>query len=261
MLLMASMSPERHNQGDYISPSDSFRPSQALQYRNVSEKQIQQDINVILATQYNYLPPTAEEMQECRNGSKRFTETGGWCLTDDQIRKRKEKIPKKIGLANYLADFLDGKTAADVGAGLGFYKEIITKRGKARYVVAFDGAINVFTVSHGLVQYRNFARHQNIGTYDWVYSLEVAEHIAPEYEAVYLQNLARAALEGIVITWAIPGQKGDGHVNCREPEYVVTKFLELGFYQDEKELRTMAVAAGEYAKNIHVFRRASKRDK
>jgi tryptophanyl-tRNA synthetase len=44
--------------------------------------------------------------------------------------------------------------------------------------------------------------------YDWIISLEVALHIPEKYEAVYLDNILRHAKEGIILSWAVPGQGG-----------------------------------------------------
>jgi 2-polyprenyl-3-methyl-5-hydroxy-6-metoxy-1,4-benzoquinol methylase len=49
--------------------------------------------------------------------------------------------------------------------------------------------------------------------YDWIISLEVAEHIPEIYEAVYLDNIFRHAKEGIILSWAVPGQGGLSHIN------------------------------------------------
>ncbi len=64
--------------------------------------------------------------------------------------------------------------------------------------------------------------------YDWVISLEVAEHIPAQFEAVYMDNIARHAREGVVLSWARPGQGGYSHVNNRPFEYVVKLFDDMG---------------------------------
>jgi len=156
-------------------------------------------------------------------------------------------------LARYLADFFEDQSVADIGAGLGIFKEIIVAKGKARYVVAFDGAINVHDVSNGLVQFRDFAKPQQIGVYDWVFSIEVGEHIPHDFEDVFIDNLVRAAHKGIVLTWAHIGQEGDGHVNCQNREYIEKKFKERGFEIDEIELEKMKPSARVYAENLYVF--------
>ena len=42
--------------------------------------------------------------------------------------------------------------------------------------------------------------------YDWVMSLEVAEHIPQDYEAIFIDNIVRHAREGVVLSWAVPGR-------------------------------------------------------
>jgi len=221
-------------------------------FQNQSSYITGRDIDVILATQFNYIPPSQEEIQACK--TKRYTKTGGWCLTPDQIIARR-KFPKRT-LAHYLGKFFEDQTVADIGAGLGIFKEIIIAEGKARYVVAFDGAINVHEVSNGLVQFRDFAKPQNIGVYDWVYSIEVAEHVPKEFEDVFIENLVRAADKGIVMSWAHIGQAGDGHVNNQNRDYVLRKFADKGFYNNEAELEKMKPSAEDYGVNLYVFQKS-----
>jgi tryptophanyl-tRNA synthetase len=59
-----------------------------------------------------------------------------------------------------------------------------------------------------------------IRQYDWIISLEVAEHIPEKYEAVYLDNIFRHAKEGIILSWAVPGKGGLSHINNKPIEYV-----------------------------------------
>jgi hypothetical protein len=49
-------------------------------------------------------------------------------------------------------------------------------------------------------------------------NLQVLEHIPSQHEAVALSNLARAANEGMVLSWAVPGQAGHYHVNLQSSE-------------------------------------------
>ena len=64
-----------------------------------------------------------------------------------------------------------------------------------------DPCDEVHQVSNGLVQFRDFGKPQRIGVYDWVYSIEVGEHIPKEYEETYIQNLVRAAKKGKALTF------------------------------------------------------------
>jgi len=68
--------------------------------------------------------------------------------------------------------------------------------------------------------------------YHWVLSTEVLEHIKADFETVVLDNIDRAASYGVVLSWAIPGQKGLHHVNNRPPEYVKSVMRKRGFQLD-----------------------------
>jgi len=60
--------------------------------------------------------------------------------------------------------------------------------------------------SEGRVSYLDLTLPQyGLPLYDWVISLEVAEHIPAESEAVFLDNIVRHAREGVVLSWAVPG--------------------------------------------------------
>lgn len=72
-------------------------------------------------------------------------------------------------------------------------------------------------------------------TFDLVTSIEVAEHIEPEYADIYADTLARhLRIDGglLVLTAAPPGQIGDGHVNCQPPIYWKDKMEARGLKYD-----------------------------
>ena len=66
-------------------------------------------------------------------------------------------------------------------------------------------------------------------------SLEVAEHIEPEFAQNYVKNLCFFS-NHILISAAPPGQKGHHHVNCQPKEYWEDLFKQEGFKRSpEKE--------------------------
>jgi len=94
--------------------------------------------------------------------------------------------------------------------------------------------------------------------YDWIVSIEVAEHIPAKFEHIYLDNIARHAREGVLISWAVPGQVGWQHVNCRPFSYVRDRMRELGFDHDEKtSIKIKRNAPITLKKNLNVFVRNS----
>jgi len=68
---------------------------------------------------------------------------------------------------------------------------------------------------------------------DWslCMSLEVAEHIEPEYVDTYLDNLCIHS-DNVLISCAPPKQGGLGHVNCQTIEYWDDLFKDRGYKQN-----------------------------
>jgi len=64
--------------------------------------------------------------------------------------------------------------------------------------------------------------------YGLALSFEVAEHIEPEYTAEYLNTLCLLS-DRILITAALPGQKGKFHVNCQSIDYWIQCFKNKGY--------------------------------
>jgi hypothetical protein len=62
-----------------------------------------------------------------------------------------------------------------------------------------------------------------------VLCLEVGEHIPLEYEQIFIDNVCRHCDSRMVLSWAIPGQGGIGHVNCRDNDYIIAQIARRGF--------------------------------
>eukprot|EP00914_Ancora_sagittata_P019551 GHVO01039022.1.p2 GENE.GHVO01039022.1~~GHVO01039022.1.p2 ORF type:complete len:148 (+),score=23.37 GHVO01039022.1:378-821(+) len=129
---------------------------------------------------------------------------------------------------------------------------------------AYDGSPYPMDVSVGpRIDFLDLSVPQfGIPLYDWVLCTEVAEHIPDKYESVFLSNIVRHAKEGIILSWAKVGQKGNGHVNCQPPEYVLGKLTEAGFMYDEKASNTLREAStfSWFKSNLMVFHRVQKID-
>lgn len=147
------------------------------------------------------------------------------------------------GLANALAKFfrVTGGTVADFGCGLGKYVDYFNKRGI--HCSGFDGNPLTERITKGLCKTLDLSVPVVLKRFDWIVSLEVGEHIPRKRESVFLRNLYKNSRKGIVLSWAIPGQGGDGHVNERPNEYIKNVFKELNFKNDikvEEDLRQQA---------------------
>ena len=147
---------------------------------------------------------------------------------------------------------------ASFGDGPGHYKQLILETGKLRSYDAFDGAPFSEKTSDGRVKFLDLTLPQyGLPVYDWIISLEVAEHIPQQYESIYIDNIIRHAKEGVVLSWAVPGQPGQSHVNNRPHEYAKNLMENSGFKLDPADSKKLKEAA-QYAwikSNIYVYRR------
>jgi hypothetical protein len=63
-------------------------------------------------------------------------------------------------------------------------------------------------------------------------SLEVGEHIPVEFEQVFIDNICKNTKNTVIFSWAVEGQPGDGHVNCRNNDYIISEMAKRGFVFD-----------------------------
>lgn len=124
------------------------------------------------------------------------------------------------------------KTIIDIGCGNGAYTERFNKNGFE--CVGFDGSPLTPELTNNLCKIMDFSEPVDIGEFDLVFCLEVGEHIPSQYEQAFIDNICRAAKNDIVLSWAVEGQGGDGHVNCKNNDYVINQMLTRGF-KIEKE--------------------------
>lgn len=133
-------------------------------------------------------------------------------------------------LADALADFFADCTVGDFGCGDGSYVRRLRERGI--HCDGFDGNQSTPTLSPGCGALDLSEPQILPHSYDWILCLEVGEHIPADRESVFLDNLRRHNSAGIVLSWAIPGQGGDGHVNCRTNEYICREMAHCGYAMD-----------------------------
>lgn len=122
------------------------------------------------------------------------------------------------------------KTAIDIGCGNGGYTKNFIKHGID--AKGYDGNPVTPEVSGGLCGVCDFSQKADFGKFDLVLSLEVGEHIPAQHEQVFLDNLARHADKYIVLSWAVEGQGGVGHFNCRNNDYIIAELKKRGFVYD-----------------------------
>lgn len=183
---------------------------------------------------------------------------GGWCQAAGKKDGGDHATDKP--LIKYLKTFFKGKHVGSFGDGPGEYKRLLDETHSLSSYTAYDGSPYAAENSDNRVSHLDFTIPAfGLPAFDWVLSLEVAEHIPKDYESMFLDNIVRHAKEGIVISWAVPGQGGLSHVNNQPLDYVIKTLDTLGFTHDaaaSKEIQ--AVCSLSWLKaNVNVYRRKS----
>jgi hypothetical protein len=92
-----------------------------------------------------------------------------------------------------------------------------------------------------------------------VICLEVMEHIPHEYQANVLTNIQHLCNNNLIMSWAVRGQPGHGHINCLDNHEVVAELENLGFKhieQPSNEARSVISTHANWFKNtILIFKK------
>ena len=100
-------------------------------------------------------------------------------------------------------------------------------------VTGYDGNPKTPELTGNLASVLDLAIPHTFETpYDWIMSIEVGEHLPPQYEDIYIENLHNNNTKGIVMSWALEGQGGLGHFNEHSNEYIKNKMIGLGYTND-----------------------------
>lgn len=155
-----------------------------------------------------------------------ITETGIW--SDDE----KVYHVNSQDLLNSLKSILNpSEPVMDFGCGTGYYLTELSKSGFST-LIGFEGTsvpeqpgvtFNVFDLSKPI----------DIELIPGqVISFEVGEHIPKEFEETFINNLIKYCNSKLIISWALLGQVGLGHVNCQPLEYIINQIEKRGFTYD-----------------------------
>jgi hypothetical protein len=137
-------------------------------------------------------------------------------------------------LAQALPSLLqEGIPVIDLGCGMGYYVSELAKKGYTAYGVEGTPGIQAIGL-HTPIYHADLSEPLNLELPDGhVLSFEVAEHLAIEDEATFLDNMLLHARARVVLSWAMPDAcapgRGHGHLNCRSNLYVVRSLFLRGF--------------------------------
>jgi cyclopropane fatty-acyl-phospholipid synthase-like methyltransferase len=144
----------------------------------------------------------------------------------------------------------------DFGCGMGKY--VKTFQENNINAIGYDGNPNTPELTNNLCKVLDLSVPKKFDeAYDWVMSLEVGEHLPPQFEDIFIENLHNNNKYGIVLSWAVKGQGGHGHFNEQNNDYIKSKICKLGYINDiksENKLRADSTLIW-FKKTIMVFRK------
>lgn len=170
------------------------------------------------------------------------------------------------GLAQWLCANLSAQQPVyDFGCGTGRYLKALEDNGFTE-VMGYEGTpgIENIAVTDAVEQHDITGMHtidKSLIDPGQVLCIEVLEHIRPEDESNVLDTLTNFCKSTLVLSWAIEGQNGHGHINCRNADYVVPTVEARGFKIDF--VRTMQARAAAacmptlsfFNQSLYVFNR------
>lgn len=167
---------------------------------------------------------------------KSLTDTGGF----------KGKVADACYFDGYLCDALltffqekNVSSLVDIGCGEGQYVSFFNENGIDS--IGYEGNPDIedlvtsspYKFAQGKCHFKDFALSCDFGEiFQWGICIEVGEHIPKEYEDNFFKNIDSCITDGLIISWAIPGQGGHGHVNCQTNQYIKDKFKSMGYEND-----------------------------
>lgn len=186
-----------------------------------------------------------------------INDLGFWETTDGTGHIHDRSLANAI--TQYLLD-IDTITVVDFGCGIGDYARAFKSAGLK--VDAYDGNPNTETISQGIGKVLDLSKSFYLKKkFDAVVCLEVGEHIPAEFETLFLDNICKHVRKTLIISWAVEGQGGSGHVNCKNNDYIIAQIQERGLkYNTEASLtlRKSATNASWFSYTLLVFDKLNK---
>jgi hypothetical protein len=152
-----------------------------------------------------------------------INERGIW-LSEQETKTHEYDAPLARAIIKFFPYI---KTAVDIGCGNGKYVMNFMVNGIP--CEGYDGSPLTHELTFGLCEVTDFSEPVDIGKFDLVLSLEVGEHIPAAYEQIFINNLCNASDKFLLLSWAIEGQHGIGHVNCHANSYIIKELKTRGF--------------------------------
>jgi SAM-dependent methyltransferase len=183
-----------------------------------------------------------------------ISQTGFWNFEGQRFEEEHVYDPRlSDALVVYAKQTTSTKTY-DFGCGPGKYVQNFRQNGIETF--GYDG--NPVTSKIPWCSVQDLTADFQLDPVDFLLCLEVCEHVPKQYEDALLKTIDRHISPGgvLVLSWAVVGQGGLGHVNCQNNDYVISKFQSMGYTYNNGEsqnLRNNVSGAYWFKNTILVF--------
>ncbi len=151
--------------------------------------------------------------------------------TDFFVEERENSLKSAKVIVPLVLSIVNARSVVDVGCGVGAFLHEFRNLGIGE-IMGIDGTIpgqDLLLIPEAQMLNRDLSKPLKLDKkFDLVVSLEVAEHLDPEFADVFISNLTEAG-DVILFSAAIPGQGGTHHMNEQWPSYWAEKFERHGF--------------------------------
>ncbi|MBX7066859.1 MAG: hypothetical protein K1X28_06490 [Parachlamydiales bacterium] len=190
---------------------------------------------------FDYFPKAAALTCSAMKSPPKQGVTGAWQGADIDVTWSQFFDPRLAQEMGTLLQEKEVQSAWDFGCGSDAYSKALLKQ-KIR-ASGLDGNPQTPKLSGGTAEVQDLSVGFDREKRDCVISLEVGDKIPAEFAGQFLANVSNHALKTIVISWAVPGQKGSCHLNPKENDYVVQQLDGLGWELDVDASRRLRDAS------------------
>ena len=184
-----------------------------------------------------------------------ISETGFWTLEGQTFEDSHAYDAPLADAIITLAKSLDATKTYDFGCGPGKYTAAFRDAGIE--ATGLDG--NPLTPTFPNCQIQDLTADFDLEPVNFLLSLEVCEHVPKKFEHKLVSNIDKHVAPGgtLVLSWAIIGQGGLGHVNCQNNDYVICLFEGLGYTYDldNSTLLRGTATLSWFPKTVMVFKK------
>lgn len=174
----------------------------------------------------------------------------------DDAKNQHQYSPRLAAAFSYLLP--KAKPVIDLGCGKGSYLKTLFHKGFICFGYEGTPGINEIADFDNITQC-DLTTPMVLSASGSSLCLEVAEHIPKEHEATLLQNITECCDEWLIISWAVKGQGGFGHVNEQNSDYVIKTISDLGFEHIQGLSDYLRTEGGAdlwwFKKSIYVFKK------